>query len=167
MRGARFADHLPQLQRVEEREYRHFVFSGVNSNSAYSNDVVQVYFQFAGNSGGAAAYRETCLVLLLARMMKAQAFKVLRSEEALGYVATVFSKSSIGATNNINCLALMVASGTRSAELLNTRFFHFVQHYLEAVLLRMKPEAFALYVNGTRDALRQKYLRLSQKTALL
>jgi len=173
-RSAKFGDHLQQMQHlklemtVDGVEHRHFVFSGSNSNSADTNDVVQVYFQFGSNSGSEERYRETCLVLLLARMMKAQAFKVLRTEEALGYVATVFSKSAIGATNNINYLALMVASGTKSAAVLDERVFAFVRgHFLQRVLLPMKAETFALFVNGTRDALQQKYLRLSQKTALL
>lgn len=160
--------HLKLEMEIKGAEHRKFVFQGRNSNEKDTNDVVQVWFQFGSNSFSEENYKETVKVLLLSRMMKSECFQVLRTEESLGYVATVFSKSSVGATNNINYLAVMVASGHKSADYLDRRVMHFVnEHYHKKVLLAMTEEKFKKYVNGTVSDLEQKYLRLSQQTSLI
>merc|ERR1712228_809085 len=154
--------------KLQMNGYHKFVYQGFNSNEKDTNDVVQIWYQFNSNSRSAAHYIETCKVLLLARMMKSECFKQLRTKESLGYVATTFSKSSVGATNNINYLVLMVASGHKSAHYLNERVFNFVnEHYLNNILLKMNKKKFAMFVNGTINDLKQKYLRLSEETSLI
>eukprot|EP00485_Elphidium_margaritaceum_P020363 CAMPEP_0202730600 /NCGR_PEP_ID=MMETSP1385-20130828/186721_1 /ASSEMBLY_ACC=CAM_ASM_000861 /TAXON_ID=933848 /ORGANISM="Elphidium margaritaceum" /LENGTH=1187 /DNA_ID=CAMNT_0049396877 /DNA_START=1 /DNA_END=3564 /DNA_ORIENTATION=- len=149
---------------------RKFVYQGWNSNEKDTNDVVQVWYQFESNSFSQQNYVETCKVLLLARMMKSESFQVLRTQESLGYVATTFSKSSVGATNNINYLVVMVASGYKSAHYLHERVKHFVdEHYYRKVLLKLRqsPRTFELYINGTVNDLKKRDLTLAQETSLI
>ena len=159
---------IPIPENHQIKRYHKFIYQGYNSNEKDTNDVLQLWYQFGSNSFTENNYIETCKVLLLARMMKSQCFQVLRTEESLGYVATTFSKSSVGATNNINYLVLMVASGYKSADYLYDRVKHFVNiHYYQKVLLKIPQKQFKMYVNGTISDLQQRYLRLSQETSLL
>ena len=176
MKKDRFQDNLIKMEHLklditiakEKARYHKFIYQGYNSNEKDTNDVVQLWFQFGSNSFSEKNYIETCKVLLLARMMKSECFQVLRTQESLGYVATTFSKSSVGATNNINYLVVMVASGYKSADYLHDRVKHFVNiHYYNKVLLKLNKKKFKMYVNGTINDLKQKYLRLSQETSLI
>eukprot|EP01083_Nonionella_stella_P020134 55815_1 len=157
-------DHLKLDMMVQNKRYSKFAYFGYNTNGADSNDMTQIWFQFSSNLN----HIETCRVLLLARMMKSECFKVLRTQESLGYVANVQSKSSVGATNNINYLIILVASAHKSATYLNQRIFNFVHnHYYHKILLKLSQHKFDAYVNGTVNDLAQKYLRLSQQTSLI
>ena len=104
--------------------------------------MVQIWFQIGSNDinsneSAKRKQRDTVKLMLLANMMKSDCFRVLRTEESLGYVATAFSASSPGETNNIDYLVLMVASDHVSGHYLHQRVRHFVHCYFEQILLPM------------------------------
>eukprot|EP00483_Globobulimina_turgida_P004210 UN04219 len=99
-------------------------------------------------------------------MMSAESFQVLRTEEALGYVATSFSRTRL-LTNNINYIVVLVASGHYSADYLQARVIHFINYFYDTYLKEISDESFESYINATISEINQKYLTLSDETSFL
>merc|ERR1712129_557661 len=141
---------------------RQWLYQGKNANADDTNDANEFYFQFGPNSD----HLETCKVLLLAKMMSSESFEVLRTQEALGYVATTFARTSVG-TNNINYIVVLVVSGHYNASYIQSRILHFVNYFYEEFMNEISDEMFASFVEATVSDIKESELTLSDFNSFL
>merc|ERR1712154_649213 len=103
----------------------------------------------------------------MGKMMQSESFEVLRTQEALGYVATTFSRTTL-LTNNVNYIVVLVVSGHYSADYLHERVLHFIHYFNDTYLAKeVNEELFASFVGAAISDIKQAHLSLSDETEFL